>query len=701
MIQLVIQSELVANEELPAGSRDPAVAARPSITRSWPRRRAADRRDRILLVHRTERAGCGVAAVMDHEVLEAPDDREMRTERYDDLGRVSVIASCPAGAKVRFVKYIAYGWSRVRSLPALEDQVAGALFVARHTGFDGLAGRPARYLDDFWDRADVEVDGDAQVQQAVRFSLWQVLQAGARTETAGHPGQGADRSGLRRPRLLGHRDVRAAGADLHPARGGRRRPGLAPARPAGRHRAGPPAGLEGRGLPVADDPRRGVLGVLAGQHGRLPYQRRRGRSGPAATCGRPGTTVSSGATGAGAAGGHGPAVDVARPRRPGTRVSASTASPGPTSTAPSPTTTSTPTSWPSGTWPAAADLADRFPERARGLGVDRPSASAWQQGRRRDGRPLRRATSACTRSPRASPATTGGTSTPPAADHYPLLLHFPYFDLYRKQVVKQPDLVMALFIRGDAFTPEEKARNFAYYEALTVRDSSLSACIQSIVAAEVGSARAGLRLSGRGRPDRPRRPRAQHPRRPAHRLPGRDLAGPGRRPRAGCATTARRRGRGQVRGGAAAVPMASGARGLGLAMAGSGTGLVEAAVTGSGAAVAGAGVAGGKGHAGLLTFAPRLPRRSPGWRSGSFTSVADLEVEITAAEATYTLRYGDPVELAHHGTPLSLRPGQPETRPIPAVSPGRRPPSRPAGCRPDGCRTRRRGWWRGRPGRRP
>jgi alpha,alpha-trehalose phosphorylase len=67
-----------------------------------------------------------------------------------------------------------------------------------------------------------------------------------------------------------------------------------------------------------------------------------------------------------------------------------------------------------------------------------------------------------------------------------LLLHFPYFDLHRKQVVKQPDLVLALYARGDAFTAEEKARNFAYYEPLTVRDSSLSACIQAVVAAEVG-----------------------------------------------------------------------------------------------------------------------------------------------------------------------------------------------------------------------
>src|SRR6202022_1814271 len=73
-----------------------------------------------------------------------------------------------------------------------------------------------------------------------------------------------------------------------------------------------------------------------------------------------------------------------------------------------------------------------------------------------------------------------------ALEQYPLLLHFPYFDLYRKQVVKQADLVLALFACGDSFTAEEKQRNFHYYEPLTVRDSSLSACIQSIVAAEVG-----------------------------------------------------------------------------------------------------------------------------------------------------------------------------------------------------------------------
>ena len=71
-------------------------------------------------------------------------------------------------------------------------------------------------------------------------------------------------------------------------------------------------------------------------------------------------------------------------------------------------------------------------------------------------------------------------------EDYPLLLHFPYFQLYRKQVVKQADLVLAMYLRSEAFTAEQKAANFAYYEPLTVRDSSLSACTQAVMAAEVG-----------------------------------------------------------------------------------------------------------------------------------------------------------------------------------------------------------------------
>ncbi len=71
-------------------------------------------------------------------------------------------------------------------------------------------------------------------------------------------------------------------------------------------------------------------------------------------------------------------------------------------------------------------------------------------------------------------------------DAYPLLMSAPYVQLYRKQVIKQADLVLAMHWCGEHFTPEEKARNVDYYERRTVRDSSLSACTQAVLCAEVG-----------------------------------------------------------------------------------------------------------------------------------------------------------------------------------------------------------------------
>lgn len=73
-------------------------------------------------------------------------------------------------------------------------------------------------------------------------------------------------------------------------------------------------------------------------------------------------------------------------------------------------------------------------------------------------------------------------------DHYPLLLHYHPLNLYRTQVIKQADTVLAMFLLGDQFTPEQKKRNFDYYDPLTTHDSSLSVCIQSIVANELGYA---------------------------------------------------------------------------------------------------------------------------------------------------------------------------------------------------------------------
>ena len=79
------------------------------------------------------------------------------------------------------------------------------------------------------------------------------------------------------------------------------------------------------------------------------------------------------------------------------------------------------------------------------------------------------------------------------ADKFPLLLHFHPLVIYRHQVLKQADVVMAMFLLGNEFTPEQKRRNFDYYDPLTTGDSSLSASIQSIVASELGDQRRAAR----------------------------------------------------------------------------------------------------------------------------------------------------------------------------------------------------------------
>jgi len=72
-------------------------------------------------------------------------------------------------------------------------------------------------------------------------------------------------------------------------------------------------------------------------------------------------------------------------------------------------------------------------------------------------------------------------------EHFPLLLHYHPLTIYRHQVIKQADIVLAMFLLGHEFTSAQKKANFSYYDALTTGDSSLSASMQAIVAAEVGA----------------------------------------------------------------------------------------------------------------------------------------------------------------------------------------------------------------------
>ncbi len=74
--------------------------------------------------------------------------------------------------------------------------------------------------------------------------------------------------------------------------------------------------------------------------------------------------------------------------------------------------------------------------------------------------------------------------TPP--EKYPLLLHFHPLVIYRHQVLKQADVVLAMVLRSDQFPLAQKRRNFDYYDPITTGDSSLSACVQAVAAAQIG-----------------------------------------------------------------------------------------------------------------------------------------------------------------------------------------------------------------------
>lgn len=184
---VVVQSELVANESLPEIHGDPRATAALSSPLCPV---AADvRGERVVLVHQTRASGLLMAAGMIH-VIDGPANTETAVEGAGDLGRVLITATLKSGQRLRLVKFLAYGWSSLRSAEALRDQVSAALAEALHTGWQRLLQAQREYLDDFWEHADVEFEDDLEVQQAVRFGMFHALKASARAGQRVIPAKG-------------------------------------------------------------------------------------------------------------------------------------------------------------------------------------------------------------------------------------------------------------------------------------------------------------------------------------------------------------------------------------------------------------------------------------------------------------------------------------------------------------------------------
>lgn len=184
-------------------------------------------------------------------------------------------------------------------------------------------------------------------------------------------------------------------------------------------------------------------------------------------------------------------------------------------------------------------------------------------------------------------------------DKYPLLLNFHPLVIYRHQVLKQADLVLALFVQGDRFSRYQKKRNFDFYEPLTTHDSSLSTSIHSIMASEIGYLEKAYQYF-----------------------------------------------------------MHTARTDLDDLHENTGDGIHAAAMAGTWAAIV-HGFAGMREHGNHLSFNPRLPAA---WKGYSFRlryQGRTLLVEVSPDQATYSLVSGEPVAIRHRSQRLQLTAGRP------------------------------------------
>ncbi|MFY9468679.1 MAG: family 65 glycosyl hydrolase, partial [Solirubrobacterales bacterium] len=193
-MNLVIQSELVANADGQPqhATSDPRAAAVLNTPLLGEEHFLHD--EMAMLIHRTENSGIRLAAAMDHEI-EGPGLMHIEGEVGTDVGRLTVTAKVEPGEKLRVLKFLAYGWSSQRSLSSVRAQVRGSLSEARHTGWEGLLKSQREHLDEFWESADVTIEGDDQLQQAVRFGLFHIFQASSRAERRSLPAKGLTGNG--------------------------------------------------------------------------------------------------------------------------------------------------------------------------------------------------------------------------------------------------------------------------------------------------------------------------------------------------------------------------------------------------------------------------------------------------------------------------------------------------------------------------
>ena len=459
---------------------------------------AKDRR--VVLCHGTEKSQMTLACAIDHYLnTDAPHSSDTRVD--EDFGRVVFSIEARAGVSINLTKYIAYHTSDNADTDEMCARVERTSDRAMAAGFHTLLSGQEQYMEDFWRKSDIQVIADPlkakastiEIQQAIRFNLFHVIQASGRAENCGVPAKG-----LTGQAYEGHYFWDAEIYVL---------PFLIYTSPR-----------------IANN-------LLQFRYRMLEKAKERARQLSQKGAMFPWRTINgdeaSAFYAAGTAAYHINAdimyavkkyvnatddkeflfhqgvemlVETARLWRDlGTY---SDAQDGKFCiygvTGPDEYTTVVDNNLYTNLMAAenlryAADTVEslraRQPERFRALvhktGLEKEEIEEWRRAAENMYIPYDKRLGVYAQDDTFLKRTRWDFKNTPAGK-YPLLLFYHPLTIYRHQVIKQADVVLAMFLLGHAFSAEAKKRNFDYYDALTTGDSSLSACIQSIMASEVG-----------------------------------------------------------------------------------------------------------------------------------------------------------------------------------------------------------------------
>jgi alpha,alpha-trehalose phosphorylase len=490
---VVISSEMIVPANAPVADADPRTGRGFTDQVLLPGQSYTDGQ-RVVLSHSTRNSGMSLACGVEH-IFETESEHYRKSECSDDHAKMVFSVEARPGTPIRLVKYMTYHTSRTASPDELCARAERTLDRAVERGLDELLAAQRRLVDDFWQRSDVQIDGDLRVQQSVRWNLFQLLQASARAE-----GTGIGAKGLTGQTYEGHYFWDTEIYVL---------PFLTYTAP------------------------RIARNLLRFRHSMLPKARERAREVGHRGALFPWRTINGEEASAyyatGTAQYHINAdimhalrkyvevtgdewflwdfgaemlVETARlwvdlgfysDRNGGRFCIQGVTGPDEYETVEDNNTYTNLMARENLRYAAATveRLRDERPERFAALvdrtGLQESEVLEWRKAadsmylafdeelgiHAQDDSFLNKEVWDLANTP---------------AENYPLLLHYHPLVIYRHQVVKQADVVLAMLLLGDEFSSEEKRRNFDYYDPLTTGDSSLSVSIQSILASEIGYA---------------------------------------------------------------------------------------------------------------------------------------------------------------------------------------------------------------------